>query len=135
MPGDDIDLIHLDLAVQRHRRDFGNQAGAQPPGHDLHVGHAEVQFPGDLPVGQVEAHEVQAEDPGPQGPMVAGENGAGQVVEAGFTVLASIALPVRLGISPSMTGHGSTAAGRALNAVWPAMLPNEVKTLSIVDQR
>jgi hypothetical protein len=67
--------------------------------------------------------------------MVAGENGAGQVVEASFTVLASIALPVRLGIIPAMTGHGSTAAGRAPNAVWPAMLPNELKTLRIVDQR
>ena len=54
MPGDDIDLIHLDFAVQCHRWDFGDQAGAHLLGHDLHGGHAEVQFPGDLPVGQVE---------------------------------------------------------------------------------
>jgi len=39
--------------------------------------------------------------------LVNGENGAGQVVEVGFTVLASIALPVRLGIIPAMTGHRS----------------------------
>ena len=67
--------------------------------------------------------------------MVTGENGAGQVIEACLAVLAAIALPVRLGLIPAMTGHGSTAAGRAPNAVWPAMLPNKVKTLSIVDQR
>lgn len=62
-----------------------------------------------------------------------GENGAGQVIEACLAVLAAIALPVRLGIIPAMTGHRSTAAGP--NAVWPAMLPNKVKTLAIVDQR
>jgi hypothetical protein len=44
-------------------------------------------------------------------------------------------LPVRLGIIPAMTGYGSTAAGRAPNAVWPATLPNEVKTFGIIDQR
>jgi len=67
--------------------------------------------------------------------MVTGENSAGQVIEACLAVLAAIALPVRLGIIPAMTGHRSTAAGRTPNAVWPAMLPNKVKTLSIVDQR
>jgi hypothetical protein len=50
------------------------RAGAQLLGHDLHVGHAEVQFLRDLPVGQVEAHEVQTKDPGPQRPMMASEN-------------------------------------------------------------
>jgi hypothetical protein len=44
--------------------------------------------------------------------MMTSENRISQVVEAGFTVLASIALPVRLGIIPAMTGHGSTAADR-----------------------
>ena len=135
MPGDDIDLIHFHFAVQRHRRDFGDQAGAQLLGHDLHVGHAEVQFLRDLPVGQIKAHEVQTKDPAPQRPMMTSENRISQVVEAGFTVLASIALPVRLGIVPSMTGHGSTAAGRTPNPFWPAMLANEVKALRIVDQR
>jgi hypothetical protein len=82
MAGDDIDLIHFHFAVQRHRRDLGDQAGAQLLGHDLHVGHAEVQFLRDLPVGQVEAHEVQTKDPGPQRPMMASENRISQVVEA-----------------------------------------------------
>ena len=44
--------------------------------------------------------------------MVTGENGAGQVIEACLAVLAVIALPVRLGIIPAMTGHRSTAADR-----------------------
>jgi hypothetical protein len=67
--------------------------------------------------------------------MMTSEDRISQVVEAGFTVLAAIALPVRLGLIPAMTGYGSTAAGRAPNAVWPAMLPNEVKTFGIIDQR
>jgi hypothetical protein len=67
--------------------------------------------------------------------MMTSEDRISQVVEADFTVLAAIALPVWLSIIPAMTGHGSTAAGRATNPVWPTMLPNEVKTFGIIDQR
>ena len=60
MPGYDIDLVDLHLALEPHRRDLGDQAGAELLGHELHVGLVQVQLLGDLPVREVEAHEVQA---------------------------------------------------------------------------
>jgi hypothetical protein len=32
-----------------------------------------------------------------------------------------------------MTGHVGTAAGRTPDAIWPAVLPNQIETLRIVD--
>ncbi len=65
--------------------------------------------------------------------MMTSEDRISQVVEAGFTVLAAIALPVRLGLIPAMMGHVGTAAGRTPDAIWPAVLPNQIETLRIVD--
>jgi hypothetical protein len=67
--------------------------------------------------------------------MVTSQDRAGQVVEACVTVFTAIALPVRLGLISTMTGHGSAIAGRTPNAIWPAVLPNEIKTLRIINQR
>jgi hypothetical protein len=63
-------LIDFHFAVQRHRRELDDQAGAQRLSHDLHLGHAEGEFRRDLPVGPVEAHDVQAQYPGPQRPRL-----------------------------------------------------------------
>ena len=65
MPGDDVDLIDLHLTRRLHRRDLGGQAGAQLLGHALHIGGTQVELLGDLPVRQVEAHEVEAQHPDP----------------------------------------------------------------------
>src|SRR3712207_9212547 len=67
-----------------------------------------------ISVREVQAHEVQAEHPDPQWLVVPGQRGAGQIVEAGAAPRAAIALAVRLGIIPAMTGDR-----RAL-AVWTA---------------
>ena len=65
MPGHDVDLVDLHLAFQRCRRDLGRQSVAPLLGHERHVGAGKAQFLGDLPVGEVEAHEVQAQHPDP----------------------------------------------------------------------
>jgi len=49
-------------------------------GHRLHVRGAKVEFPGDLPVREVQAHEVQAQNPDPQRLVVRGQDRAGLVV-------------------------------------------------------
>jgi hypothetical protein len=49
--GDDVDLVDLDLAFQRRRREPGRQAVPQLLGHELHVGLAQAQLPGDLSIG------------------------------------------------------------------------------------
>src|SRR3954452_11876058 len=89
-------LVDLDLAPEPHRLDPGDQAGAELLGHELHVRLAQAQLLGDLPVREVEAHEVQAQNPDPQRLVMAGQDVAGQVVEAGAAGGAAVTLPVRL---------------------------------------
>ena len=83
-----------------HRGLPGDDPLAQLRGHHLGVVLVEVQFLGDLLVGEVQAHEVQAQDPDPQRLVVAGEDGVGQVVEAAAAAVALVALPLRLGVVP-----------------------------------
>src|SRR3954469_5233283 len=99
-----VDLVDLDLAPEPHRWKPGDQAGAELLGHELHVRLAQAQLLGDLPVREVEAHEVQAQNPDPQRLVVPGQDGAGQVVEAGAAGGAAVALPVRLGVVPGLGG-------------------------------
>ena len=58
------------------------RAGSQLLGHELHVRAGEPQLQGDLPVGEVQAHEIEAQHPDPQRLMVPGQDGAAQIVEA-----------------------------------------------------
>ena len=69
--------------------------------------------------------------------MVAGQNGAGQVVEAGAAGRTAVALAVRLGIVPAVAGDRSAVAARAADAVGPAVLADQLVALasSISDDR
>ena len=135
MPGDDIDLIDLHLTRQLHRRDLGGQAGTQLLGHGLHIRDIQVEFSCDLPVRQVEAHEIETEHPDPQGLMMTSQHGAGQVVKAGAAGRAAVALAMRLSIVPTVTGHCGAAAVRAAYAVRPAVLPDKREALGVIEQR
>jgi hypothetical protein len=59
----------------------------------------------DLPVRQVEAHEVQAEHPNPQRLMTSSQNGAGQIIKTRLTIRASIPLAMRLSVIVTITSH------------------------------
>src|SRR4051812_36631231 len=130
-----VDLVDLDLTPKDHRRELGGEPAAQLLGHELHVGLAQVQLPGDLPVGEVEPHQVEAQDPDPQRLVVPGQDGAGQVVEAGAACRAAVALAARSGVVPAVAGHGGAVAGRAADALGPAVLPDQLVALGVIDQR
>src|SRR6476659_8868046 len=131
----DVDLIDLHLAFQRCRWDLGRQSVAQLLGHELHIRAGEAQFLSDLPVGEVEAHEVEAQHPDPQRLMMPGQHSAGEIIKATRTGLAPIPLPVRLRVVAAVAHHGGTAATGAAHALRPAMLPHQGEALGIVDQR
>ena len=101
----------------------------------LHVRAGEAQLLGDLPVGEVQAHEVQAQHPDPQRLMVPGQHRAGEVVEATRACLAPVALPVRLRVVAAVADHGGAAAAGAAHALRPAMLAHQGEALGVVDQR
>src|SRR4051794_22807001 len=64
-----------------------------------------------------------------------GQDSAREVVEAGAARRAAVALPVRLGVVPAVAGDLGTIAARAANAVRPAVLPDQLEALRVVDQR
>ena len=134
MPGHDRDLIAFDLAAER---DLGLALHDPLPelgGHLLGIIGVEVQLLGDLCVGEVQAHEVQAQDPDPQRLMVPGEDGPGQVIEPLPAAVALVALPVELGVIPPVLGHLGTAALGASSPLRPPHGPDGLEALGIVDR-
>ena len=95
-------------------------AGAQLFGHRLHITDIEIEFAGDLLVGQVQAHEVKAQDPDPQRLMMTGEDGLGQVIEAHLAGRAAVALALSLPVIVTIPRHLVTPALRAAHTRGPA---------------
>jgi hypothetical protein len=127
---------------RRSRRPFGggcyispDNSVAQLFGHLLCVRLTQVQLVSDLPVRQVEAHEVEAEHPNPQRLMTSSQNGAGQIIKTRLTIRASIPLAMRLSLIVTIPSHRGTVAMGTADAGRPAMLANQLVTFGIVDQR
>jgi hypothetical protein len=72
-----VDLIGFDLALQCGRRGSAEQTLAKMRGHRLRLRRAQPKFLGDLPVGEVQPHQVEAQHPHPQRLMVPGQHRAG----------------------------------------------------------
>jgi hypothetical protein len=131
----DVDLVRLHLTVEPHLGLALDQTLVKLAGHGLDVALIEVEFLGDLPVRQVEAQEIQAQHPDPQGLVMAGQHRAGEVVEARLAVLAQPALARVPGIVPAVPDHVGAVARRASHAIRPAMLADQVEALGVVEQR
>ena len=134
MPGYQVNLIDLDFPLQRHGRGLDHQTVAQLIRHGLHIGPAELQLPGDLPVGEVQAHDVKAQHPHAQRLVMAGQHRAGEVVEAPRTLLAAVALPAGLRLVTAVAGHRRACAEGAPDTLGPAMLAHQGEAFGIVDQ-
>src|SRR3954452_23782821 len=104
-----VDLVDLHLAVEPRLGLALNQALAKLFGHGLDIALAEIEFLGDLPVRQVETHEVQAQHPDPQRLVMAGQNRAGQVVETRLAGLAQPDLARGTVVIAAGAAHGAAA--------------------------
>src|SRR5271166_5240924 len=134
MPSRHVRLIALDGAAQL---DFGpvhHDAFAELAGHLLDIADTQIQLRGDLLIGQVQPHEIQTQDPGRQGLVVAREDGLGEIVETAVAVLAAVALAVWLGFVAAVLGDVLGRASRARDPVGPAQLPHGFKALGVVDE-
>jgi hypothetical protein len=120
--------------LQLHRRRLGDQAAAQLLGHDLRVGRVQAQLQGDLPVREVQAHEVEAQHPHAQRLVVAGQHRAGEVVEAPAAGLAPVALAAGLRVVAAIADHGLVVATGAAHALRPAPPAHEGEALGVVQQ-
>jgi len=129
-----IDLVDLDHALKLHVRGLRAQAFAQGRRHRLGVILVQIQFAGDLAIGKIEAHEIQAQNPDAEGLMMAGQDRPAQIVEAGAATFAAIALPVLLHVVDAMAYDGRAGAAGTANAIGPTMLADQLKTLLVVDE-
>jgi hypothetical protein len=134
VPGHHVDLVDLDLARKLHGRRFGYQTVAQLIRHGLHIGHAELQLLGDLPVGEVQTHEVEAQHPHAQRLVMAGQHRACEIVEAPGTLLAAVALPAGLRLVITVADHRRARAEGASDTLGPAMLAHQGEALGVVHQ-
>src|SRR3954466_12464051 len=107
-----------------------DQTLAQLFRHGLNVGRAQAQLQGDLPVGQVQAHEVEAQHPDSQRLVAAGQRRAGEVVEAPGARLAAIPLPIGLSVVAPVPDHRAPAATGAAHPLRPAALAHKAKHLA-----
>src|SRR3954462_822690 len=96
VPGDDVELVELNVAAQDHLGCLRHDAVAQHLGHGLGVALAQTEFLRDLTVRQVHPHEVRAQYPGRL--MMSGQNGSRQVIEAILTCLAQVSLSASFAI-------------------------------------
>ena len=135
MPCDDIDLVDLDHALKLHFGGLGNEAVPQARGHRLDIVFIQAQFPGDLEIGEVQSHEIQAQDPDPERLVMAGQDRPGQIIEATAAAFATVALAVRLFLIVAVTADRMARAARTANAIGPTMLTDQIEALVVIDER
>ena len=80
----------------------------------------EIEFLGNLVVREVESHEIQAQDPPPQGLMMAGKDRVRHIVKASLAGLAQVALTLGLGVIAPLLGNIKTITMGTRDPVWPA---------------
>src|SRR3954451_7149005 len=129
-----VDLVGFDLALQCGRWGSAGQPLAKMLGHRLPLRGAQPKLLGDLPVGEVQSHQVEAQQPHAQRLVVPGQHRAAQVVEPSMACLAQIALPVPLAVVMAVADHHGTVAVRTAYAIRPAMLTDKLKALGFVQQ-
>jgi hypothetical protein len=94
----------------------------------------QTQFSGDLEIGEVQSHEIQAQDPDPQRLMMAGQDCPAQVIEATTASFATVALTVVLSIIVAIANHRMARTARTFDAVGPTILTDQLKALPVVNK-
>ena len=80
----------------------------------------EIEFVGNVVVREVESHEIQAQDPHPQGLMMAGKDRVRHIVKASLAGLAQVALTLGLSVIASLLSNVETITMGTRDTVWPA---------------
>ena len=135
MTCDEINLIAFNLVTQGRVWFLDNNTLAQPTRHLMHVILIEIEFLGNLVVREVESHEIQTQNPHPQGLMMTGKDRVGQIVKAWLTGLAQITLTCGLGIVAPLFCHLRAITRGTMDTVRPAQVTNGLKTFGVVDER
>ena len=93
------------------------------------------QLPSDLPIRQIQTHEVQAQQPDSPRLMMTRKNGVGEIIKVPPAAATQVTLPIRLSLVHPPLRHPLRLAMRATHPLRPTQLPNRRKALRIVNQR
>jgi len=128
-----IDFITFNFALEGYFRFFYNPF-TKLGSHLMDVATVQIQLFCNLLIGQVQSHEVEAQNPDFERLMVPGKNCAGKIIEAFSALFTLIMLPGRLFFIETSSHNPSGFTKRTLSSFWPAQLSYRVVTLGIIDQ-
>ncbi len=134
MPSYHIYFIALNFPLQQWLWLLGHNAFPKLGSHLMGVGYSQVQFLGNLLIGEIQPHEIQAQNPNPQGLMMASENRAGQIVKTLPAVLALVPTTLGLGIVSALPGDALQTAFRAGYSLRPSYFTDFLVALGVIDQ-
>lgn len=129
-----IDFVTFDLAAKDDRGRPIDDPLAELLDHRSGVARAQVELLGDLQAGQIQAHEIQADDPGSQGFVMPGEDRPGEVVKTLSASVTLVALPIALGLVSTILDHAIRRAMRTGDAVGPTHSSDRLEALGVVDE-
>ncbi len=113
---------------------FNHHSFAQLAGHCLNIARRQTRFSRNLFIGEVQAHEVQAQHPDAQRAMMPFTNRSSQIVKLLTTHLTNVALPVLIPIMMSAFLDLVRIAFWTAKPIRPAQLAHHLVTLRIVNQ-
>ena len=102
------------------------------PGQLLGIIFVDSQFMGDLAIAQIQPHQVQPGNPDPQWLVMARKHRSSQVVKLLLTCQTAISLSGTLTLVPALFGDLVHVAVRTPHPFWPAVGPDDLKTLVVV---
>ena len=129
-----IHFVAFDRTFKREGRLLSNNAVAKNGGHFVDGSLIQFQFGGNLPIGKVQTHEVEAEHPNGEWLMMSGKDRTGQIVEGAVTHSAKVTLAVALCFIRSIFNDFGGVAVRTFDTVCPAKLANHLIAFGVVDQ-
>ncbi len=130
-----VDFVAFDLPRQDHLRLSRHDPLPQLSGHVVSAVFIQPQLTSDLPIRQIQTHEVQAQQPDAQRLMMPRKNGVGQIIKTPTTAATQVTLPIRLSLIQASSCDLHRLAMRATYPLRPTQLPNRRKALRIVNQR
>ena len=129
-----IDFVAFDFPFENHGGATLDDALTKLLDHRLNVAAVHVEFPGDLQSRQVQSHEVEADDPGSQRFVTAGEDRPGEIIEPFLTPMAEVSLAFGLGVIAAIFDDRCGVAMRASHPIGPTHFADGLKAFGVIDE-
>ena len=107
----------------------------QLSGHLVSAVFIHTQLMSDLPVRQIQTHEIQAQQPDSQRLVLACQNRISEIIKIPTAAATHVTLTIRSSLIHPPLRHSHRLAMTATHPLRPTQLPNHRKALRIINQR